>query len=487
MNADMYEKSHISIFSIIFLLILSFSLITKAFPASDSPRPNILLINIDDLGWKDLGFMGSSYYETPNIDRLAAQGMVFSNAYASASNCAPSRAALFSGQYAPRTGVYTVGNSDRGQSVHRRLIPTPNTKYLADEKLTIAEILQQHGYRTAHVGKWHISPNPTTQGFDANIGGLAAGNPSMGGDMGGYFAPYNNPTLTEGPEGEYLTDRLTSEAIAFFEAVGDQPFFMNFAPYIVHTPIQPKEELETKYRQKPGTEAHSHAGYAAMVETMDQNVGRLLEHLKQSGKLGNTFIVFTSDNGGLYNISKQWALRSGKGSYFEGGIRVPMIVAWSGQVEPGSTSEQPVSNIDFFPTLLEVAGIEQPKGKVLDGVSIVPVLKGGQLEQRPLFWHFPIYLQAYKWGERDPGISDPYFRTRPGSVIRQGPWKLHEYFEDGRLELYNLETDIGEQRNLAETFPEKTEKLHNLLRRWRERVEAPVPQEPNSEYQGQEE
>jgi len=450
----------------------------------NAESPNILLINIDDLGWKDLGFVGSRYYETPNIDRLARVGMVFSSAYAASSNCAPSRAALFTGQYAPRTGVYTVANSDRGESARRKLIPTENTLYIEDEDLTVAEVLQQQGYRTAHVGKWHISEDPTRDGFDINIGGLEAGNPAWGG-MGGYFSPYNNPHLADGPEGEYLTDRLTEEAISFLESTNGAPFFMNYAPYIVHTPIQPKPDLKKKYERKESTESHHNAGYAAMVETVDHNVGRLVDYLKEVGEFNNTLIVFTSDNGGLYPISKQWPLRAGKGSYFEGGIRVPLIVVWPGVVEPGTVSDQPVINIDLFPTLLEAAGISKPEDTVLDGVSLMPVFSGEQLDERPLFWHFPIYLQAYEQDGEGPETHDSHFRTRPGAVVQMGPWKLHEYFEDGRLELYNLDWDIGERKNLIEVFPEKAEQLHALMRAWRERTGAPVPHRENPEYRGE--
>lgn len=441
-------------------------------------RPNILLINIDDLGWKDLGFMGSDYYETPNIDQLASEGMVFSNAYASASNCAPSRAGLFSGQYSPRTGVYTVNNSDRGQSKHRKLIPIPNTKYIDGETLTIAELLRDHGYRTAHAGKWHISKDPREQGFYVNIGGNSGGNPRSNG-MGGYFSPYNNPYLEDGPEGEYLTDRITTEAIDFLKKVKGRPFFLNYSPYIVHGPIQPKKELKEKYEQKQPSHGHDNPGYAAMVETMDHNVGRLISYLKESGRYENTLIIFTSDNGGVYKTTKQWPLRAGKGSYFEGGIRVPMIAVWPKVITSGHSTDVPINNIDFFPTFLEAAGIEKPEGKILDGVSLMPVFRGEKLANRPLYWHFPIYLQR---GNKE--THDQHFRTRPGSVIIQYPWKLHEYFEDDRLELYNLETDIQERENLVDQFPEKAEALHDQLLEWRNKTDAPVPTRENPGYQG---
>ncbi|SMO73302.1 sulfatase [Fodinibius sediminis] len=450
-------------------------------------RPNILLINIDDLGWKDLGYMGSSYYETPNVDRLAARGMVFSQAYASAANCAPSRAALFSGMWTPRTGIYTVANSDRGKSIHRKLIPTPNTEYLADSVLTIAELLQQGGYRTAHAGKWHLGEDPADQGFEVNIAGLEAGNPSAG-ELGGYFAPYNNPYLEEGPEGEYLTDRITSEAISFLESTRGQPFFLNYAPYIVHTPIQPKEKLKLKYEQKlKGRSANNpDPGYAAMVETMDANVGRLVDYLMQAGRFENTLIIFTSDNGGLYRVSRQEPLRAGKGAYYEGGIRVPLIICWPGRVAAGSVTGEPVTNLDFYPTILAASGLEKPAGKVLDGTSLLPLFRGERLNERYLYWHFPIYLQAYKPGA-NPDLPDPYFRTRPGSVIRKGPWKLHEYFEDGRIELYNLETDIGERKDLKELYPERAGALYRQLKQWRRQTGAPVPTERNPRYRKKEE
>jgi len=481
-----YKVASELIISLIFLIYFSTSSDGKnpdKSGGSINNKSNILLINIDDLGWTDAGFMGSKYYETPNVDRLANEGMVFSRAYATAANCAPSRAALFSGQYAPRTGIYTVGNSERGEAEHRKLIPVENTLFLDEDNLTIAELLQRNGYKTAHVGKWHISEDPLLNGFDINIAGLEAGNPSYG-SMGGYFSPYNNPFLENGPEGEYLTDRLTDEAIAFLETVNDQPFFLNYSPYIVHTPIEPKPELEEKYLGKTTTDRHDNAGYAGMVETMDTNVGRLMDYLKESDKFENTLIIFTSDNGGLHEISRQWPLRAGKGSYFEGGIRVPMIVVWDGKVEPGGFSQEAVSHIDYFPTFLDVAGVDQPDDKILDGKSLMPIFNGEKLEQRALYWHFPIYLQAYS--DDNPDTHDTLFRTRPGSVILDYPWKMHEYFEDGRIELYNLELDIREQTNLVNVFPEKAKELHSSLKRWREKTNAPIPYQLNPHYQGKE-
>lgn len=443
-----------------------------------SQRPNILLVDIDDLGWHDLGYMGSHYYETPNIDKLASEGMIFTNAYSAAANCAPSRAALFTGQWAPRTGVYTVASSERGKSKNRKLIPIKNTKYISHDELTIAQVLKKHGYKTAHLGKWHISHDPTDFGFDVNYGGWEAGNPDYGG-MNGYFSPWDNPYLKNGPKGEYLTDDLTDLAIKWLKKVHNQPFFMNFATYAVHTKLQGKPKLVKKYKHKKGSYGQNNPVYAAMIQTVDTDVGRLIDYLKKSGKFENTFIIFTSDNGGVYGITHQWPLRAGKGSYYEGGIRIPMIIVWLGKVKPGTSTNQLVVNLDFFPTFLAVAGIKKPKNKILDGRSLVPILQGKKLPKRPLFWDFPIYLQKYTTPNQN---SDVCFRTRPGSSVRLGSWVLQQYYEDNHLELYNIDIDLGERKNLVKTFPKKTNKLHHLLAQWRKKVHAPVPTKLNPDY-----
>ena len=441
--------------------------------------PNVVFIMIDDLGYKDTGVYGSDYYETPNIDRLASQGMLFTQAYASAANCAPSRATFMSGLYHPRHGIYTVASSERGAAEDRKIIPTPNTTTLADSIVTLAEFFQEQGYRTAHFGKWHLGDDPRTQGFNVNVAGSHRGNPGRD----GYFSPYVVEPLVDGPDGEYLTDRLTSEAIRFLRTNQDSSFFLYMPYYTVHTPIQGKEALIKKYEEKGGNALQNNATYAAMVEAMDQNVGRLLSTLDSLGVAENTMVVFTSDNGGIRAISSQEPLRAGKGSYYEGGIRVPMIVRWPGRVEEGARSEVPVSNLDIYPTFREIFG--QSGKKTLDGQSLMPILtKDGEFSDRPLFWHFPIYLQAYDT-LRDDG-RDPLFRTRPGSVVRQGKWKLHEYFEDGGLELYNLEEDLGERNNLTEEMPDKTQEMYEMLKDWRKRLDAPVPTEPNPAYEGAE-
>jgi arylsulfatase A-like enzyme len=444
--------------------------------ASKSP-PNIVFLFIDDLGWRDVGFMGSRYYETPNIDKLASQSMVFTNAYSNAPNCAPSRACLMSGWYGPRHGVYTVGTSERGQSRLRKLIPIRNTEVLDPAVVTIAEGIKPAGYVSASIGKWHLGDDPVSgpkaQGFDVNVAGFHAGSPPKG-----YFVPYKNPELPDGPPGEYLTDRLTDEAVKFIEANKDKPFFLYLPHYAVHTPLQAKAELIAKYKNKPGSNGQCNPTYAAMIESTDQGVGRILAKLDELNLTENTIVFFFSDNGGVKGITSNEPLRGGKGMLYEGGIREPMAVRWPGVVKPGSTCDTPVIGIDFYPSILDMTGVPKPAGRLLDGVSIVPLLKGANtLNREALYWHFPAYLEG-----KAEGARDPHFRTRPGCAVRAGDWKLIEYFEDGALELYNLKDDISEQKNLAQTLPEKTKELHNLMLTWRKTLNAPVPTELNPEY-----
>jgi len=435
-------------------------------------NPNIILINIDDMGWRDVGFMGSEFYETPNIDSLARQGMIFNHAYASAANSAPSRACMMTGEWTPRHGIYTVGNSDRGRSIDRKLIPITNVTYLTDSILIFPELLKQAGYTTCHAGKWHLNDDPLLRGFDVNIGGTHAGNP------GSYYPPYKNVPLDPPSDDYYLTNLVMDKVIGFVSSVQDKPFFLYYSPFAVHSPIQPVESLLPKYLDKPEWNGQKNARYATMVENLDIQIGRLIALLDSTGQIENTFIIFISDNGGVYRTTKQWPLRAGKGSYYEGGIREPMFAFWKGKIEPGTTSEIPVTNIDFFPTILEVAEIEKPEGIVLDGQSILPVMTGkGTIKDRPLFWHFPVYLEG---GNRE--TQDPVFRTRPGSAVRKGDWKLIQYFENGDLELYNLAEDIGEKNNMAEINTRKTRELVGLLNEWKDETRAPVPTELNPEY-----
>lgn len=438
-------------------------------------KPNIIYINADDLGVMDVGF-NSKRYNTPNIDKLRAEGILFTDAYAPAANCAPSRACVMSGQYGPRHGVYTVGNSDRGSSKHRKLIPIKNTEHLDPEILTIAGALRQGGYTTIHLGKWHLGKDPLKQGFDVNVGGDTAGGPAGG----GYFSPFKKGAMAawsgQYPKGTHRVDIFADQAIRFMRENKDRPFFVHMAFYSVHSRLEPVPEFIDKYKGKK-----VHAAYASMIEKMDQGIGKILDELDALGLKENTLVLFTSDNGGIRKISPQDPYRSGKGSYFEGGIREPLVARWPNRIKAGSTCDVPVSGIDFFPTFLEAAGLPVPEGKVLDGESLMPLLtQSSSIPERTLFWHFPIYLQKYA-GIGDDS-HDPMFRTRPGSVLRKGKWKLHEYFEDGRLELYDLDRDVGERSNVAATHPEVAKQLHAELKAWRKATNAAVPTELNPEY-----
>ena len=436
--------------------------------------PNVVLIVADDLGWKDVGFMGSRFYETPNIDRLASEGMRFTSAYANAPNCAPSRAALMSGQYAPRTGVYTVGSSERGEPAWRAVIPTPNDKTLDPGKVTIAEALKRAGYATGHVGKWHLGgppdEGPEAQGFDVNAGAPNPGKPRS------YFRPYGNVDLGDGPEGEYLTDRLTEEAVRFIGAHADRPFFLHVAYHSPHTPIQAPDSLIWKYLPKPHVGGQYDPVYAAMIESLDRGVGQIVEALEAAGLAENTVVMLFSDNGGLGAVTSMAPLRGYKGTLYEGGVRVPMVVRWPGRVAPGTASDTPVMGIDFYPTILDVAGAARPAGHPLDGESLVPLLTGSApLWREALFWHYPVYLEG------GYGMSEVW-RTTPVGVVRRGDLKLLEFFEDGRLELYDLRRDIGERNNLAEAMPERASEMRRLLESWRASLNAPFPLERNPAY-----
>jgi arylsulfatase A-like enzyme len=455
---------------------------------STGRKPNVILMLIDDMGYKDVGFMGSTYYETPNIDRLAGQGMVFDNAYATP-NCAPTRATLMSGLYSPRHGVYTVGSPERGQASLRKLVPPPNVEVLGLEFPTIAEMLKQAGYVCGHVGKWHLGEGeltgPEGRGFDLNAGGTHHGHPHAG-----YFSPYKISTLPDGPDNEYLTDRLTVEALKFIEgadsgAAGDvKPFFLYFAHYAVHKPLQAKPDMIAKYERKPAVDGQGNPVYAAMIESTDESVGRIVGKLDELGLADNTVIIFISDNGGLggyaaegigsQDVTSQAPLRGGKGMFYEGGIRVPMLVRWPGVVEPGTVCRTPVSVVDLFPTIQEAAGGVGGEAELrLDGESLMPLLKQtGGLRRETLFWHHPGYLEG----------GQGTWRMTPGAAIRHGEWKLIETFETGSLELYHLPTDIGERHNLVEAHPDKARELHRIMLDWRRDVEAPMPLGPNPQY-----
>jgi len=453
--------------------------------AMAADKPNIVFVMADDLGYTDLGVTGSDYYLTPNLDKFASQSMVFSAAYANCANCAPTRAALMSGMYAPRTGVYTVGNSDRGKASDRMLIPTPNKDTLAPEFVTIAEVLKSAGYTTAHMGKWHLGDGPTdpeAQGFDINIGGGHNGHPRS------FFSPYRNVDhIPDSPKGEYLTDRLTREAADFIgeQKDADNPFFLYLPLYTVHTPIQPEPRFVEANRTRLKTDNEKKLKYAAMVESMDHYVGRVLDAIDAHGFADNTLVVFTSDNGGHGGYTDHTPLRGSKGMFYEGGIRVPLFVRYPGVAKAGSTFDEPVVLLDFFPTFTEAGRGRLPESQPVDGVSLLSVLKDpdASLDREAIYFHFPAYLQGYAGGEGAEAQRPPW-RATPCSAIRSGDWKLIQYFETGHVEMFNLKDDPGEQNDLTETHMTKAQELVSQLIAWRRATNAPVPTEKNPEYKG---
>ena len=442
-------------------------------------KPNILFIYLDDFGWKDTTYMGSDFYETPNIDRLAKSGIIFNNAYSCAANCAPARACLLSGQYTPRHEVFNVGTRPRGNAKHRRLLHIPGTKTLDPKIRTWAHRLKDAGYKTATMGKWHLSDDPIPYGFDVNIGGTHSGGPPNG-----YYPPHGNtPGLKNAPEGEYITDRLSDEAIGFISKNKDQPWALYLTHFAVHTPLNAKKELLAKYRDKPKGELHDHVAMATMIQAVDDGVGAIVKTLEELGISNNTVIIFSSDNGGYGPATDMDPLKGYKGTYYEGGIRVPMFVTWPKKIKTGKICEQPVIGVDIYPTLCSLAGISLADDKQLtDGVDLVPFLTGQteSIPERALHWFFPAYLQSYQ-GVIDEQ-RDPLFRTRPCSIIRRGKWKLHYYFEDKGVELYDLENDIGEKNNVAKSNPQVTSRMMNEMQQWHDKTGAPIPDQPNPQF-----
>ncbi len=421
-------------------------------------KPNFVFILIDDMGWNDLGYTGSKYYETPRIDTLASEGVVFTQAYSNAPNCAPTRACLISGQYTPRHGVYTVGTPERGPAKRRKLIPTPNTTELGTEHVTIAESLKPAGYTCACLGKWHLGDKapyrPQDRGFDVVDDRSKRG----------HWAD----------DGQYLTDRLTDEAVKFIRTNKEKPFFLYLSHHAVHTPIQAKAEMVEKYKDKRPTGGQDNPKYAAMVESVDQSVGRVLDTLDEMDLADNTVVVFFSDNGGYANATAMPDLRGSKGQLYEGGIRVPCIVRGP-KISPRNC-DVPIIGIDFYPTILEMAGVAKPAGYTLDGESLVGLIEEqGSLKRDAIFWHFPAYLEPYN-------DSQWPWRIAPSGAVRQGPWKLIECFEDGHVELYNLDNDLRETHDLAKQMPAKARELHRLLIQWRKDVSAPVPTALNPKF-----
>ncbi len=446
--------------------------------AEAARKPNFILVLVDDMGWTDLGCQGSKFYETPHIDKLAKGGMRFTNAYAACAVCSPTRAAVMTGRYPARLGItdwirarFQGGKipANRKNPVkyvggpRNKLLCPPNPLWMEHEEVTIAELLKKAGYATCHVGKWHLGADdwyPEKQGFDLNFGGCDLGQPPN------YFDPYfhrrySMPTLKPRKKGEYLTDREADEAAGFIRANKDKPFFLYLAHYAVHTPIQGKKDVAERYRAKPKTR-QKNAVYAAMVESVDDAMGKVMKTLDELKLTENTIIIFTSDHGGLHGPTHNAPLRSGKGFPYEGGIRVPLIVKWPGAVTPGSVSGQGVTSVDYLPTIAEVAGVDLPKGRDIDGLSLVDHLKSGgkkSLARDAMFWHFPHYRG----------------RVIPYSIIRKGDWKLIKRYEGPTFELFNLKDDLGEKMNQASTKPDLVKSLDAELMAHLKKVGARVP------------
>lgn len=462
----MNRNSASFIFSLLALVVAS----DCARSAENATKPNIIFIMADDLGYTDVACFGSRFYETPNIDRLASEGLKLVNHH-HCQNCAPTRAALMTGQYGPRTGIYTVGGTGRFDTSQRPLIPVENVTELPLDRSIIAKQLKEAGYATGMFGKWHLGQknkhHPGKRGFDEAI--VSAGE---------HFHFKTDPK-TEYPEGEYLADFLTEKAVDFIDRHRDQPFFLYLPHFGVHAPHEAKDELIKRFKDKPPAGGHHDPTYAAMIASVDESVGRVMKKLDDLNLSERTILIFTSDNGGVggyvregikrggEDITDNAPLRSGKGSLYEGGTRVPFIVRWPGVIEPGTTRDVPTIHVDIYPTLLELGGAAKPKHE-LDGESLVPVWKSptASLKRDAIFQHFPGYL----------GAGKEYWRTTPVTLVQQGDWKLLEFLEDGHLELYNLKEDIGESKNLAAEQPEKAKALHDRLVAWRESIHAPMPQ-----------
>jgi len=443
------------------------SQVSAAFPKATLPADdrtlNVVLILVDDMGWRDLTCYGSKFYQTPNIDRLAREGARFTDAYAGAPVCSPTRASLLTGQHPARLHL-TDWIPGRAPWPTARLLPAQMEQQLALERKTLAEALHESGHISASIGKWHLGgPQhyPESQGFALNVAGTHRGSPSS------YFGPFDLPGLKGGTPDDYLTEKLTEEAEKFIEANRDRPFFLYLTEFAVHQPIQAREPVIEKYRARlRPDDPQQNAAYAAMVESVDVAVGRVVRKVEELKIADRTVVILTSDNGGLIYegrskraVTSNLPLRAGKGHLYEGGIRVPLIIKWPG-VTNGASCTAPVCSMDVFPSVLEMIG-RPADGGGLDGQSLVRVLKGDRrLEREALYWHYPHY-------SNQGGV--------PSGAVRQGDFKLIEFYEDGRLELFNLREDLGETRNLTAANPGKTRELRQSLERWRQSVNATMP------------
>jgi len=479
------------------LLLTGFMLVTVSCDRQEELPPNILFILVDDLGYYDMSHTGSKFYQTPNSDRIAQMGMEFTQGYANSPVCSPARASFMTGQYPSRHGITDwigalTGEEWREHNRHTQMLPPSNIEYLSQDHVTLAKALQDAGYTTFLAGKWHIGGEgsmPEDHGFDINVGGGSFGSPP-----GGFFDPFTNPYMENRDPGEQLSFRLADETVLFFNEYHPQktgkPFFAKLSFYAVHSPLQTSYERWKKYRDRADSLGIAEYGfemgqylpvrtvqdnplYGGLVEDMDAAVGHVLNGLKELNLDENTIIVFTSDHGGVSSgdafATSNLPLRSGKGSLFEGGIRIPFFIAAPGIIPSGTSSEEPVTGTDLFPTLLDMAGLPLLPDQHIDGVSLMPLFNGGTIEERPLFWHYPHYSNQ---------------DGRPSSAVRKGDWKLIYDYETEEPELYNLRSDIMESRNVAQQFPDKTELLKTTLMEHLNENDALFP-EPDPEFNPQ--
>lgn len=479
---------------IVYIAILPILIVACQSKIAEKQKPNFLFILADDYGYHDLSISGSKFYETPNIDRIASEGMIFTDGYAACQVCSPSRASIMTGKFPARHGITDwigapTGEDWRNAGRSNQLLPPEYVHYLPSEYTTLPEAMKAAGYKTFFAGKWHLGEKgswPTDHGFDINKGGWDAGSPK-----GGYFSPYENPNLSDGPDGENLEMRLAKETVQFIKENKDSSFFAYLSFYAVHGPIQTTQEKWAKYRKKaedlriagtgfkmghflPIRQVQDNPVYAGLVESMDEAVGEVLKTLDELGLAENTVVIFTSDNGGVSAgdafATSNLPLRGGKGYQFEGGIREPYFIKVPG-VGNGQKCAAPVSGTDFYPTILELAGLPLMPEEHNDGVSLMPLLKGQTISERPLIWHYPHY--GNQGGE-------------PSSIIRLGDWKLIHYYEDGHEELYNLKNDLEEQKDVATENQEKVKELSEKLFSYLNEVSAKFP-EKDSEWTAEKE
>ncbi len=443
--------------------------------------PNIVFIMADDLGWADVGYNGAGFYETPNIDALCKSGMEFSNSYPGGANCMPSRAMIMTGMYTTRTKMWQPGVVSKGHVPYMRLLvpnkqnrkgngKVPAKGSLDPSVVSLAELLKQRGYKTVHLGKWHLGRDG--QGFDQNnVDGRGAG---LKKDQ----RFYGN---------EDVAQWLTDAAVKYINESKDDPFFLYLNHYDVHVPINARKNVVAKYQKKLASKDWSrdwNPVYAAMIEAVDTSVGRVWQALKDKGLSENTLIIFTSDNGGFGGATSNAPLKGSKGGFNEGGIRVPTCMSWSGTITPGTVCDTPVTGVDYFPTFAELADapLPDPNEQPLDGVSLVPLIHGRTIPERPIYWHYPLYLSGRVAVRPIFGTNRMYWRATPCSVVRKGDWKLMQFFETDSVELYNVNEDIGETTDLASSHSEKASELLTMLKKWQVDTDADIPTTLNPDF-----